>query len=63
MSNFNISFEFVDYLGDNTIARAEQRDHRLHVFVNKFLYQQLSNKEKFSALTHECSHAIAQFAI
>lgn len=61
--NFNISFEFVDNLGETTITRADRRWNGVTVFVSKSQFQKLSPAEKLNVLTHECNHAVVEFGL
>lgn len=63
MTNFNISFEFIDNLGETTITRAERRWNGVSVVVSKSHFQKLADEAKLAVLIHECSHAIAEFGL
>lgn len=63
MHNFNISFEFVDNLGETTITRADRRWNGVTVFVSRSQFQKLSPTEKLNVLTHECHHAVVEYGL
>lgn len=63
MNNFNISFKFVDNLGETTITHADHRWNGVTVFVSKSQFQKLSPAEKLNILTHECNHAVVGYGL